>query len=185
VLPWLIDYINGSNVITLYVLAVLSLYFVLSIWSFIYRYFFLVNWLISENRSLESLMVRGSLDQRSVLYLCKYKSGDNNNYLNACKYKSTQKASKGDTLMSIIATTSPFLGLFGTVIGILEAFSKFGEAGKVTLNIIAPVISEALIATAVGILVATFAYTFHQILRRKAFEIMVNIEAQIDIVSHD
>jgi len=71
------------------------------------------------------------------------------------------------------------------VIGILEAFSKFGEAGKVTLNIIAPVISEALIATAVGILVATFAYTFHQILRRKAFEIMENIEAQIDIVSHD
>jgi biopolymer transport protein ExbB/TolQ len=173
---------GGSNIITLIVLVMLSIYFIFAVWSFIYRYFFLVSWLITESSSLDSLMLRDLIDQRSVLYACKYGADGDRSYLKACKHKALQKVSKGDSLMSIIATTSPFLGLFGTVVGILEAFSKFGEAGKVTLNVIAPVISEALIATAVGILVATFAYTFHQILKRKSFEIMINIESQIDIM---
>jgi len=62
--------------------------------------------------------------------------------------KLCQNTTKGLTALSIMATTSPFIGLFGTVIGILEAFSKLGNTKSASLNVVAPAISEALIATA-------------------------------------
>ena len=72
--------------------------------------------------------------------------------------------------------------LFGTVVGILESFAKFSTASKVSFSVIAPVISEALVATAAGIFVAIFAYTFHQILTRKVYEFNTYIKSQIDII---
>ncbi|HGZ70124.1 MAG TPA: MotA/TolQ/ExbB proton channel family protein, partial [Nitratifractor sp.] len=45
-----------------------------------------------------------------------------------------------------------------------------------------PAISEALVATAGGILVATFAYTFHLILKRKSYELSVLLESQADLI---
>lgn len=84
--------------------------------------------------------------------------------------------------MAIIASTSPFVGLFGTVVGILEAFAKFANETKVSFTVIAPAISEALVATAAGILVAIFAYTFHQILSRKVYELNVFLKAQSEII---
>jgi len=52
------------------------------------------------------------------------------------------------------AATTPFIGLFGTVWGIMEAFGKIGASGSTALSIVAPGISEALVATAVGLVVA-------------------------------
>jgi biopolymer transport protein TolQ len=49
---------------------------------------------------------------------------------------------------------SPFVGLFGTVIGIVDAFHGLGTAGAATLRAVAPGISEALITTAAGLFVA-------------------------------
>ncbi len=56
--------------------------------------------------------------------------------------------------LATIAATSPFVGLFGTVMGVVDAFHGLGTAGAATLRAVAPGISEALIATAAGLFVA-------------------------------
>jgi biopolymer transport protein TolQ len=56
--------------------------------------------------------------------------------------------------LATIASTSPFIGLFGTVMGIVDAFQGLGTAGSGTLRAVAPGIAEALITTAAGLFVA-------------------------------
>jgi len=58
------------------------------------------------------------------------------------------------TWLATIATSSPFVGLFGTVMGVVDAFHGLGTAGAATLRAVAPGISEALITTAAGLFVA-------------------------------
>jgi len=58
------------------------------------------------------------------------------------------------TWLATIAAVSPFIGLFGTVMGIIDAFHGLGTAGAATLRAVAPGISEALITTAAGMVVA-------------------------------
>jgi biopolymer transport protein TolQ len=58
------------------------------------------------------------------------------------------------TWLATIASASPFVGLFGTVVGIVDAFHGLGTAGAATLRAVAPGISEALITTAAGLAVA-------------------------------
>ena len=66
--------------------------------------------------------------------------------------------------LSFLATTgsaAPFIGLFGTVIGIINAFEQIGQAGTASLAVVAPGIAEALIATAVGLFAAIPATVFY------------------------
>jgi biopolymer transport protein TolQ len=58
------------------------------------------------------------------------------------------------TWLATIATASPFVGLFGTVMGVVDAFHGLGTAGAATLRAVAPGISEALVTTAAGLFVA-------------------------------
>lgn len=58
------------------------------------------------------------------------------------------------TWLATIASASPFVGLFGTVMGVVDAFHGLGTAGSATLRAVAPGISEALITTAAGLFVA-------------------------------
>jgi biopolymer transport protein TolQ len=58
------------------------------------------------------------------------------------------------TWLATIGSTSPFVGLFGTVMGVVDAFHGLGTAGSATLRAVAPGISEALITTAAGLFVA-------------------------------
>jgi biopolymer transport protein TolQ len=58
------------------------------------------------------------------------------------------------TWLATIASTSPFVGLFGTVMGVVDAFQGLGTAGSGTLRAVAPGIAEALITTAAGLFVA-------------------------------
>jgi len=58
------------------------------------------------------------------------------------------------TWLATIAATSPFVGLFGTVMGVVDAFLGLGSAGSATLRAVAPGIAEALITTAAGLFVA-------------------------------
>jgi biopolymer transport protein TolQ len=58
------------------------------------------------------------------------------------------------TWLATIAQIGPFVGLFGTVMGIIDAFHGLGTAGAATLRAVAPGISEALITTAAGLVVA-------------------------------
>ena len=60
----------------------------------------------------------------------------------------------GQVVLASIGSTSPFIGLFGTVWGVMKAFHDIGKAGSANLATVAPGISEALIATAVGLVAA-------------------------------
>ncbi len=56
--------------------------------------------------------------------------------------------------LATVGSTSPFIGLFGTVVGIMKSFAEIGAKGSANLATVAPGISEALIATAAGLLAA-------------------------------
>lgn len=56
--------------------------------------------------------------------------------------------------LATVGSTSPYVGLFGTVIGIMNAFRGLGNARQATLSMVAPGIAEALVATAIGLLAA-------------------------------
>jgi biopolymer transport protein TolQ len=58
------------------------------------------------------------------------------------------------TWLATIGAISPFVGLFGTIMGIVDAFHGLGQAGSATLRAVAPGVSEALITTAAGLVVA-------------------------------
>jgi biopolymer transport protein TolQ len=70
---------------------------------------------------------------------------------------SSEEIAKIERDVGFLATagaTTPFIGLFGTVWGIMTAFQSIGQAGSTSLAIVAPGISEALVTTAVGLAVA-------------------------------
>lgn len=58
------------------------------------------------------------------------------------------------TLLATTGSTGPFIGLFGTVWGIMGSFHKIGATGSASLAVVAPGISEALVATAIGLAAA-------------------------------
>ena len=69
----------------------------------------------------------------------------------------------GLTILATIGSTAPFIGLFGTVWGIMNAFGGLSQLTQVSITVVAPGISEALIATALGLFAAIpalIAYNF-------------------------
>ena len=181
----LFSYLDKSSAITIFVLALLSLYLFLVLWIFIYRYFTLKSEISTEEVSLKKLYMgrAKTVAQNSLLhtYLAKVLI-PNQAIFSVAKNAAVKSATGGLTALSIIASTSPFIGLFGTVVAILETFSKLGTQSGTSIAIVAPAISEALVATAAGIAVATFAYSFHLILKRKAYELNVLLESQADLI---
>jgi len=174
-----------SSAITLIVLLVLSIYFIATFWVFFYRYSILKRRVNIETDSLKMLYLGRSHTVSSNSLLHTYLSRviePNRAILGAASSDAIRSSTKGLTLLSIIASTSPFIGLFGTVVGILETFSRLGSQKSASLSVVAPAISEALIATAAGICVAIFAYSFHLILKRRAYELSSLLESQSDVV---
>ena len=180
----IVGYIDRSSPITIFVLGLLSFYLLLTVWTFVYRFLTLKRWLSKEKDSMEQLhMGASTVTHNSVLKTCLKKSPTiQARMLEMCEFAATKEATKGLTLLSMIASTSPFIGLFGTVISILEAFAGLGTQKSATLSVVAPAISEALVATAAGIFVAIFAYSFHLLLKRKAYELSTVIAMQIDML---
>jgi len=72
--------------------------------------------------------------------------------------RESQKVENGLGVLSVVATASPFIGLFGTVWGIMNAFHAIAASGNTNLATVAPAISEALFATALGLAAAIPAY---------------------------
>ncbi len=72
--------------------------------------------------------------------------------------------------LATTASVSPFIGLFGTVLGIIRAFGQLGSAGSTSLSSVGPGISEALIATAVGLVAAIPAAIFYNLFGRQLKE---------------
>jgi biopolymer transport protein TolQ len=68
--------------------------------------------------------------------------------------KQMNKIDKGFTFLATVGSTAPFIGLFGTVWGIMNSFQSIAISRNTSLAIVAPGIAEALFATALGLLAA-------------------------------
>ena len=80
------------------------------------------------------------------------------------------EVNKLEHYVSFLATTAsiaPFIGLFGTVWGIMDAFERIGQTGSTSLGSVAPGISEALVATAAGLAAAIPAVLFYNYLTQR------------------
>jgi biopolymer transport protein TolQ len=66
----------------------------------------------------------------------------------------THRLEKFLTFLATTGSTAPFIGLFGTVWGIMDSFHGIGQTGSASLAVVAPGISEALVATAIGLVAA-------------------------------
>jgi biopolymer transport protein TolQ len=77
----------------------------------------------------------------------------------------TERLSRFQFIYAIVSSSAPFIGLFGTVWGIMHSFHQIGKMGKAGLEVVAPGISEALFTTAMGLFAAipaVMAYNFFQ-----------------------
>jgi biopolymer transport protein TolQ len=83
--------------------------------------------------------------------------------LRRAELEETHRLEKGVTFLASVASAAPFIGLFGTVWGIMNAFHGIAQAKNSTIQAVAPGISEALVATAVGLaaaIPAAIAYNY-------------------------
>ena len=78
-----------------------------------------------------------------------------------------RRVEKGMSWLATTGSVTPFIGLFGTVWGIIDAFSGLGNAGAASLRAVAPGIAEALITTAAGLFVAIPAVIFYNYLSNR------------------
>ena len=77
-----------------------------------------------------------------------------------------RRAQSGVAILGSVGATAPFVGLFGTVWGIMNSFIGIAESGTTNLSIVAPGIAEALLATAIGLVAAIPAVLFYNHLSR-------------------
>ncbi|UFS63323.1 MotA/TolQ/ExbB proton channel family protein [Sulfurimonas sp. HSL-3221] len=175
------DYYLKSNSVTLAVLALLALYFIVINWTFFYRYLSLNRWVDKETDSLESLLMgaQGIAANSYLNHFIKSSKRLSAELFDLGLFAGTKEATKGLAILSVVASTAPFIGLFGTVVSILDTFNNIGSASG-TMAVIAAGVSDALVATAAGIFVAIFAYTYHQILKRRAYELTGLLQMQRD-----
>jgi biopolymer transport protein TolQ len=179
--PTILSYFTHADLVVKMVMAILLLGSVFS-WLFIFqRYFYLKSaelfcnkfestfW-ASENLSqlFSSLeMKKTTLSGLSNIFYHGFKSfiaqkKDNNPHglenitraMRVALLKEHQKLERHLPFLATVASVSPYIGLFGTVWGIMNAFSALGQVQQATIAMVAPGISEALVATAMGLFAA-------------------------------
>lgn len=94
--------------------------------------------------------------------------------------KEAAKLQKGLPVLATVGSTAPFVGLFGTVWGIMNAFIEIAEAQNTNLAVVAPGIAEALLATGLGLLAAIPAVIFYNKLSADSDHIIAGYEAFAD-----
>ena len=90
----------------------------------------------------------------------------------------------GLTMLASIGSTAPFVGLFGTVLGIMHAMHQISASGSSSLEVVAGPIGDALIATAIGIAVAVPAVLAYNFFIRRAKQNRAALEHFVDGFLH-
>lgn len=94
--------------------------------------------------------------------------------------KEAEELQKGLPVLATVGSTAPFIGLFGTVWGIMHAFIEIAEQQNTNLAVVAPGIAEALLATGLGLLAAIPAVIFYNKLSADSDRIIAGYEAFAD-----
>ncbi|MBN2035815.1 MAG: MotA/TolQ/ExbB proton channel family protein [Chitinispirillaceae bacterium] len=96
--------------------------------------------------------------------------------------KTTRTLDKGVFLLAMIASLSPFLGLLGTVWGIMNSFYEIGNQGSASLPVVAPGIAEALVVTLAGLAVGIPALFFYNYFMHRTDRIESELEEFRDVL---
>lgn len=94
--------------------------------------------------------------------------------------RESERLEKGLPVLATVGSTAPFVGLFGTVWGIMNAFIEIAQAQNTNLAVVAPGIAEALLATGLGLLAAIPAVVFYNKLSADSDRIIGGYEAFAD-----
>ena len=86
--------------------------------------------------------------------------------LERLELKASRKIARGTGVLATIGSTAPFIGLFGTVWGIMNSFIGISNAHTTNLAVVAPGIAQALLATALGLIAAIPAVMIYNVLAR-------------------
>jgi len=100
--------------------------------------------------------------------------------MNVAIAKEDEKLTSGLGFLATVGSTAPFIGLFGTVIGIMNAFVEIAAEQNTNLAVVAPGIAEALLATGLGLLAAIPAVVFYNKLSGDSDRIIGGYEAFAD-----
>ena len=96
--------------------------------------------------------------------------------MEVAKNQEMEKLEKNFSFLAVVGSTSPFLGLFGTVWGIMNSFKSIAVMKNATISVVAPGIAEALFATAIGLVAAIPAVIFYNLLSSQINNISNKVE---------
>ena len=94
--------------------------------------------------------------------------------------REAEKLQSGLTVLATVGSTAPFVGLFGTVWGIMNAFIEIAQQQNTNLAVVAPGIAEALLATGLGLLAAIPAVVFYNKLHADCDRLVAGYESFAD-----
>lgn len=83
-------------------------------------------------------------------------------------------------VLGTIGSSAPFIGLFGTVVGIIKSFDSIAASGKSGFAVVAGGLGEALIATAAGIIVAVIAVVFYNFFQQRFSDLNIEVKNQLE-----
>ena len=97
-----------------------------------------------------------------------------------------RKREAGLSFLATVASAGPFIGLFGTVWGIMNSFAAIAESKNTSLDVVAPGIAEALLATAIGLFAAIPAAIFYNRLTSQVSKSLVPAETLVQemLIAH-
>jgi biopolymer transport protein TolQ len=126
---------------------------------------------------------RGSPGGRIVLRMASRASASGGERMRAIAERAiVDERTRANVLMSTlgsIAAASPFIGLFGTVYGIMDAFIRIGQEKSASLPVVAPAIGEALITTAIGLAAAIPAVIFYNAIDKQVSDLLDEVESSV------
>lgn len=132
-----------------------------------------------DDRDVADVLARGRGIEAEVLCdAFAYRSGGPAAFADAIDSALGERRSRldrGTTLLGTIGNNAPFVGLFGTVLGVIEAFSYLGAGDASAMGNVMSGIAEALVATAVGIFVAIPSVVGYNLAQKRSGDIETNV----------
>ena len=101
--------------------------------------------------------------------------------MDVARNREMERIQKHINFLATVGSAAPFIGLFGTVWGIMNSFQSIAAAKNATLAVVAPGIAEALFATAVGLITAIPAVIFYNLFANK----LNNLNSRLDDFSNE
>jgi biopolymer transport protein TolQ len=196
-----VDLALGSSGVVLVVLLILVLAS-LAVWVIWFLKSAQLSRLFAQNRTFEQAAARAERAPELLELANRYQSapgarvvlelgkrrrqgGGTADFLNAVAKRAIaaeqQRASVLMPSLSSIASASPFIGLFGTVWGIMDAFLRIGVEKSASLPVVAPAIGEALIATAFGLVAAIPATIGYNFVDKRLGDLLEELQASSEV----